>query len=87
MRSAPTRIAMSTARPAGRRVSTRHPRGLADTNIAIHLERLQAEQLAAELLTAAVTLAELPAGVHRCDDVAERGRRLTQADVLLRHAP
>jgi predicted nucleic acid-binding protein len=59
-------------------VSTRDLRGLADTNILIHLERLTAGQLPAELLTTAITLAELSAGVHQCDDVAERGRRIAR---------
>ena len=59
-------------------MSTRDLRGLADTNILIHLERLTAGQLPAELLTTAITLAELSAGVHQCDDVAERGRRIAR---------
>jgi predicted nucleic acid-binding protein len=59
-------------------VSTRYLRGLADTNILIYLERLSAEQLPAELLTSAVTLAELSAGVHQTEDVAERGRRIAR---------
>jgi predicted nucleic acid-binding protein len=59
-------------------VSTRHLRGLADTNILIHLEYLPTGELPAELLTTAVTLAELAAGVHQTDDVAERGRRIAR---------
>ena len=59
-------------------MSTRHPRGLADTNILILLERLPAGQLPAELLISAVTLAELSAGVHQTDDAAERGRRIAR---------
>jgi predicted nucleic acid-binding protein len=59
-------------------VSTRHLRGLADTNILIHLERLSAGGLPAELLTSAITLAELSAGVHQTDDPAERGRRIAR---------
>jgi predicted nucleic acid-binding protein len=59
-------------------VSTPHARGLADTNILIHLERLSARHLPAELLTSAVTLAELSAGVHQTDDPAERGRRIAR---------
>jgi predicted nucleic acid-binding protein len=59
-------------------VSTRHLRGLADTSILIHLERLSAGQLPAELLTSAVTLAELSAGVHQTDDGAERARRIAR---------
>ena len=59
-------------------MSTRHLRGLADTNILIHLECLSAGQLPAELLTSAVTLAELSAGVHQTDDAAERARRVAR---------
>jgi predicted nucleic acid-binding protein len=59
-------------------VNTLHLRGLADTNILIHLEYLPAGNLPAELLTTAVTLAELSAGVHQTDDVAERGRRIAR---------
>jgi predicted nucleic acid-binding protein len=59
-------------------VSTRHLRGLVDTNILIHLDRLPAGQLPAELLTSAITLAELSAGVHQTDDAAERGRRIAR---------
>jgi predicted nucleic acid-binding protein len=59
-------------------VSTRHLRGLADTNILIQLEHLSAGQLPAELLTSAITLAELSAGVHQTDDAAERGRRIAR---------
>jgi predicted nucleic acid-binding protein len=56
----------------------RHARGLADTNILIHLEKLVAADLPVELLTSAVTFAELAAGVHQADDVAERGLRIAR---------
>ncbi len=59
-------------------MSTRHPRGLADTNILIHLEHLSAGDLPAELVTSAITLAELSAGVHQTGDPAERGRRIAR---------
>ncbi|HEY2578571.1 MAG TPA: type II toxin-antitoxin system VapC family toxin [Streptosporangiaceae bacterium] len=59
-------------------MSTRHLRGLADTNVLIHLERLSAEQLPVELLTSSITLAELSAGIHQTDDAAERGRRIAR---------
>lgn len=59
-------------------MSTRHLRGLADTNILIHLERLSAGDLPADLLTSAITLAELSAGLHQTDDPAERGRRIAR---------
>ncbi|MGH3125396.1 MAG: type II toxin-antitoxin system VapC family toxin, partial [Streptosporangiaceae bacterium] len=51
-------------------------RGLGDTNILIYLERLAVDQLPAELLTSAVSLAELSAGVHSPLDAAERARRV-----------
>jgi predicted nucleic acid-binding protein len=57
---------------------TRHPRGLGDTNIIIHLEHLAAADLPAELLISAVTLAELAAGVHSAGNGAERGRRIAR---------
>jgi predicted nucleic acid-binding protein len=57
---------------------TQHPRGLADTNIIIHLEQLAAADLPEELLISAVTLAKLAAGVHSADDGAERGRRIAR---------
>lgn len=52
-----------------------HPRGLIDTSVVIDLDHLAAECLPAELVVSAVTMAELAAGPHATDDVAERGRR------------
>jgi predicted nucleic acid-binding protein len=57
-------------------VTTRYQRGLGDTNILIHLERLAVDQLPAELLTSTVSLAELSAGVHSAADAVERARRV-----------
>jgi len=57
---------------------TQHARGLGDTNIIIHLERLTAADMPAELLISAVTLAELAAGVHSADNGAERGLRIAR---------
>ncbi len=37
-----------------------------------------AEWLPTELLTSAITLAELSAGIHSADDVAERARRIAR---------
>jgi predicted nucleic acid-binding protein len=59
-------------------MSTRQLRGLGDTNILIRLEQLRPEDLPVELLTSAVTLAELSAGVHQAGDAAERGRRIAR---------
>lgn len=57
-------------------MTARYLRGLGDTNILIYLERLAVDQLPAELLTSAVSLAELSAGVHSAVDTAERARRV-----------
>ncbi|MGN9913650.1 type II toxin-antitoxin system VapC family toxin [Phytohabitans sp. LJ34] len=52
-------------------------RGLIDTNIVIHLSRLDAADLPEELVISAVTLAELSAGPHHADDPVERARRIS----------
>jgi predicted nucleic acid-binding protein len=57
-------------------VTARYLRGLGDTNILIYLERLAIDQLPAELLTSAVSLAELSAGIHSAVDASERARRV-----------
>lgn len=50
-------------------------RGLVDTSVVIDLERVAPDNLPAELAIAAVTLAELTAGPHATNDLAERARR------------
>jgi predicted nucleic acid-binding protein len=57
-------------------VRARYLRGLGDTNILIYLERLAIDQLPAELLTSAVSLAQLSAEVHSTVDAGERARRV-----------
>jgi predicted nucleic acid-binding protein len=57
-------------------LTARYQRGLGDTNILIYLERLAVNQLPAELVITAVSLAELSAGVHSAVDAAERARRI-----------
>jgi predicted nucleic acid-binding protein len=57
-------------------VTTPYLRGLGDTNILILLERLSIQHLPAELVTSAVSLAELAAGVHSATDSTERARRI-----------
>ena len=57
-------------------MNTRYLRGLGDTNILIHLERLAVDQLPSELATSTVSLAELSAGIHATEDTAERSRRI-----------
>ena len=52
-----------------------HDRGLIDTSVVIGLERLDPEDLPAELAVSAVTLAELAAGPHATTDASERARR------------
>jgi predicted nucleic acid-binding protein len=53
----------------------RHARGLVDTSIVIDLDRIDADDLPAELAVSALTLAELAAGPHATADPAERARR------------
>jgi len=50
-------------------------RGLVDTSVVIDLDRLDASELPDELAVSAVTLAELAAGPHATQDMAERARR------------
>ena len=53
----------------------RHPRGVVDTSVVIELERIDPNDLPAELAVSAVTLAELAAGPHATADPEERARR------------
>lgn len=57
-------------------MTARYRRGLGDTNILIYLERLAVEHLPSELVTSAVSLAELSGGVHSAADALERARRV-----------
>jgi predicted nucleic acid-binding protein len=50
-------------------------RGLVDTSVVIELERFDPDTLPRRMAVAAITLAELAAGPHATDDVAERARR------------
>ena len=59
-----------------------HSRGLIDTNVVIHLAALDEASLPAEMVICAVTLAELSAGPHHTDVLAERARRMS----VLQHA-
>lgn len=52
-----------------------HARGLLDTSAVIDLERMDAQDLPAEVAVSAVTLAELAAGPHATADTEERARR------------
>lgn len=50
-------------------------RGLIDTSIVIALDRVDPRNLSDELAIAAITMAELAAGPHATNDLAERARR------------
>lgn len=50
-------------------------RGLIDTSVVIDLGRLADRDLPDELAISAITMAELAAGPHATDDLAERARR------------
>jgi predicted nucleic acid-binding protein len=56
-------------------VEPRRQRGIIDTSVVIDLERIDPDELPAELAVSAVTLAELAAGPHATADPAERARR------------
>lgn len=56
-------------------VAERPQVGLLDTNTVIYLEDLQPEDLPAEPVISAVTLAELTAGPLATDDLVERAKR------------
>jgi predicted nucleic acid-binding protein len=49
--------------------------GLLDTSLLVDLEKLDAGVLPARVSVAAISLAELAAGPHATDDIAERARR------------
>ncbi|MCC5951234.1 MAG: type II toxin-antitoxin system VapC family toxin [Acidimicrobiia bacterium] len=50
-------------------------RGILDTSVVIDLERLDASSLPRQLAVTSITMAELAAGPHATDDLAERARR------------
>lgn len=51
------------------------PRDIFDTSVLIDLDSVAAEHLPDEMAIAAVSLAELAAGPHATEDLAERARR------------
>jgi len=57
-------------------VSDRHARGLLDTNVIVHLPRIDARELPVESAICSVTLAELSAGPLATDDPLERAARM-----------
>jgi predicted nucleic acid-binding protein len=60
----------------GHSVSSRHARGLLDTNIIVHLPLIEPRQLPMESAISSVTLAELTAGPLATDDSVERAARM-----------
>ncbi|MEP6526287.1 MAG: type II toxin-antitoxin system VapC family toxin [Nocardioidaceae bacterium] len=56
-------------------VEQRHRRGLIDTSVVIDLDRLDVDALPTTLAVSIVTFAELAAGLHATNDIAERARR------------
>ena len=50
-------------------------RGLIDTSVVIELGRFDPDSLPAQMSVAAITLAQLAAGPHATEDLAERARR------------
>jgi predicted nucleic acid-binding protein len=48
-----------------------------DTNIVVHLAKLDPAQLPDEMVITTVTLAELSAGPHYANDATERARRMS----------
>jgi predicted nucleic acid-binding protein len=57
-------------------MAERHERGVLDTSVIVDLESLPEAALPVHSSIAAVTLAELAAGLHTTRDAAERGARL-----------
>lgn len=66
---------MTEPQSTRQQVAQQHPRGLADTDVIILLERLAPADLPASLLISTVTLAEMAAGVHSAPDSTERATR------------
>lgn len=63
--------------PVGhRRALADRGRGLLDTNIVIHWDRLDPDELPAETAISAVTVAELAAGVHAAQTAPARAARV-----------
>ncbi|MFD7843838.1 type II toxin-antitoxin system VapC family toxin [Nocardia sp. NPDC059764] len=65
-------------------------RGLVDTNVLILLEALDPDELPAELVVSAVTMAELAAGPHFATEPGERAsriERLQNAEALFEPLP
>ena len=59
-------------------MTDRHERGLLDTSVLVALEAIAETSLPVHAAVAAITLAELAAGVHLAKDAGERGARLAR---------
>jgi len=57
-------------------MAERHERGVLDTSVIVDLESLSEHGLPVQSCVAAITLAELAAGLHTTQDAVERGARL-----------
>jgi toxin FitB len=63
-------------------MAERHERGVLDTSVVVDLETLSDAELPMESAVAAVTLAELAAGLHTTSDSSERGARLMRLQLV-----
>ena len=63
-------------------VSKRHPAGLLDTSVLIDLPALPENSLPVRAAVAAVTLAELGAGLHTTGDPVERAARAVRLQLV-----
>lgn len=57
-------------------MSSRHPQGLLDTDVIVHLPLIEPRELPVESAISSVTLAELSAGPLATDDPVERATRI-----------
>jgi predicted nucleic acid-binding protein len=63
-------------------MTDRHERGLLDTSVLVDLETISEAFLPVHTAVAAITFAELAAGVHLAKDAAERGARLVRLQAV-----
>ena len=63
-------------------MTERHERGLLDTSVLVGLEAISEVALPVHTAIAAITFAELAAGVHLAKDAAERGARLVRLQAV-----
>jgi predicted nucleic acid-binding protein len=63
-------------------MTDRHERGLLDTSVLVDLEAIPEASLPMHTAIAAITFAELAAGVHLAKDATERGARLVRLQAM-----